>query len=128
MHGERVRGCPVSDQQAPDILLDASEEGCCEERGWVEATVTKERACELIWPFAEMNGEPEGIPPDPERVVKVALAPARNPATCDWEQQRWYPVADLVKLAAAQDSDEPEVEDLDARLLEAREFWEVPVA
>jgi hypothetical protein len=115
-------------EPTPDLLLDASEDGCCEERGWVEAVVSKERACELIWPFAERYGEPDALPPDPGRVAKVTLAPAKDPATCDWEQQRWHPLAKLRELAAGQDPDDPEVEDLEARLLEAREFWEVPVA
>lgn len=116
----------VEQKADPVVLLDCwPEDDCVGERGWVEVTVSKERACELIRPFCE-----EEAMPDLDRVVKVTLAPIKDPAAHgDDECQRWHSLDEIRRMAAEQLPDEtPEVEDVDARLAEAREFWEVQVA
>lgn len=104
---------------SPIILLDSAEDGCCESLGWVEATVDEDRARDQLAEFCFDEDGETPCRPDCGPARKVTLAPSADPATTVLEDVRWYPVDKL--------GDEFEVDDLDARRSEAREFWEVPV-
>jgi hypothetical protein len=115
-----------SGESTPFILIDAPEDGCIEECGWVEATVSAERACELIVPLCDE------FRPDLAGVTRVTLVPLKDPAKGDDEAQRWLPPDQVRSIAQEQSDDaseldEAEVESLDDRLAEAKEFWQVPV-
>ena len=111
---------------SPIILIDAPEDGCIEEQGWVEAIVPAVLACDLILPLC---GD---LVPDRMNVTRVTLVPIKDPAKGDDEAQRWLPPDQAWSIAQdqpddASELDEAEVESLDDRLAEAKEFWQVPV-
>jgi hypothetical protein len=75
------------------VLIDQPD--YCEERGWVEAIVSEERAREVL---AEFVGEdPPQKPTGPARRVTLRL---RNPAA-HYEDQRWVECSEAAKTGRA---------------------------
>jgi hypothetical protein len=78
----------------PDVLCDTPD-GYCEERVWVEATVSEDRARECA---REVVMDCNGDPARPVGPVKRVFLRVANPKA-DWEFQNWVACKPTAKTA-----------------------------
>ncbi len=82
-------------ERYPHVLMDTPD-GYCEERGWVEACVSEDRARDLLTEFCLTEDGNDGARPvGPVKRVHLRL---RNPAA-HWEDQLWVPCRPQAKTA-----------------------------